>query len=411
MPSGWAKLCGVLRRELWRRNIPHGMISWRYLFASSPQLAAHREIFWTALPGLPKPLYLILEIILWLKWATLYGWLALFRVLRRYGGLVRDERGIPVYRQFFRLVRLSIGACMPPADVYRFGLVEHPGCLWNFVSDRHIAAFHRWRNSRQPISSHEYSRLGNKAVTTGILLSRGIPMAPILATVSSTASLDFLDALNAHRHLFCKSRSGNRGLGAFECWQTEQTIEGRMFEGEALPDQQSVIAAWESLLERDHALVQPALQNHPQLAPLVPDGRAITVRCITFQDGRDIAIMCASLEIPAERKPSDRPDTYVILPVDADSGLVQPLAGNLPLPEPVRQSQRDMLKAIGGPRPLPDWQALIGHSLSAHGAFSEFWAIAWDWVLTPDGPILLEGNTGFGGSLPQSLTGGFLAQL
>lgn len=406
-----AKLLKVLRRELWGRNIPHGLISWRYLFEGSPNVAAHRQIFWNALPGVPKPLYLALEALLWLKWSGLFGWPALFRILRRQGVVTRDRHGISIARQFFRLVRLSIGACMPPGDVYRFGLIEHPARLWNFVSDRHVAAFHRWQNGRQPAASQLMPRLGDKAEATDILLSSGIPMAPILATVAKTDDFDFLDALRAHRRLFCKSRSGNRGLGAFECWQDGQTIEGRMFEGDALPDQQSVTAAWDALMQRDHALIQPALQNHPQLAPLVPDGRAVTVRCITRQNGQDIAILCASLEVPTERSPTDKHEIYVILPIDTGSGLARPLPGKMFLNEQARQKQRDVLAELGEQRPLPDWQALIDYSRLAHRQFPGFWAIAWDWVLTPSGPILLEGNNGFGGSLPQVLTGGFLAEL
>ena len=82
-----------------------------------------------------------------------------------------------------------------------------------------------------------------------------------------------------------------------------------MFEGDALIDQAAVLQAWEALLQRDHGLVQPALQNHPQLAPLVPDGRAITVRCITHRSEQGFKILCATLEIPSERQPSDKRET------------------------------------------------------------------------------------------------------
>lgn len=409
--SNSSKLFNALSRELWQRNIPHGMISWRYLSTKNPQIAAHRQIFWNALPRLPKPLYLALETILWLRWAGLRGWLALFRVLRLYGDTFRDERGISKPRQFFRLVRISIGACMPPGDAYRFGLVEHPERLWNYVSDRHITAFYKWRNNRQAISPERIFQLEDKAATTELLLSCGISMAPILATASQAGNFDFLDALKKYERLFCKSRSGNRGLGAFECWHKGRAIEGRMFEGDALPDQSAVVGAWEALLQRGDGLVQPALQNHPQLAQLVPDGRAITVRCITHRRGNGLDILCATLEIPTERKPSDRHETYIILSVDVGSGMVRPLSGNmLPLAE-TRQRQQNMIANIDDQQPLPDWQALIRHSLSAHEQFPGFSAIAWDWVLTPQGPILLEGNNGFGASLPQMLTGGFLEEL
>lgn len=58
---------------------------------------------------------------------------------------------------------------------------------------------------------------------------------------------------------------------------------------------------------------------------------------------------------------------------------------------------------------LPDWPALVASSHHAHARLPGVWAIAWDWVLTPDGPVLLEGNAGWGVSAPQLLNGGFLA--
>jgi hypothetical protein len=51
---------------------------------------------------------------------------------------------------------------------------------------------------------------------------------------------------------------------------------------------------------------------------------------------------------------------------------------------------------------------LVIASERAHAVFPDVWAIAWDWVLTPEGPVLLEGNSGWGTTLPQRLEGGLL---
>jgi len=59
---------------------------------------------------------------------------------------------------------------------------------------------------------------------------------------------------------------------------------------------------------------------------------------------------------------------------------------------------------------LPDWPLLIDASHRAQAQFPGIWAIAWDWVLTADGPVLLEGNVGWGGAVPQQLQGGWLGR-
>lgn len=57
---------------------------------------------------------------------------------------------------------------------------------------------------------------------------------------------------------------------------------------------------------------------------------------------------------------------------------------------------------------VPNWAALVTASERAHAAFPNVWAIAWDWVITPTGAVLLEGNSGWGTAMPQLLTGGLL---
>lgn len=43
--------------------------------------------------------------------------------------------------------------------------------------------------------------------------------------------------------------------------------------------------------------------------------------------------------------------------------------------------------------------------------FSEIYAIAWDYVITSDGPCMLEGNSGWGATTPQVIYGGLLKKI
>jgi len=42
------------------------------------------------------------------------------------------------------------------------------------------------------------------------------------------------------------------------------------------------------------------------------------------------------------------------------------------------------------------------------GLFRDHYAIAWDFVVAPDGYFLLEGNTGWEITMPRIITGGLL---
>lgn len=57
---------------------------------------------------------------------------------------------------------------------------------------------------------------------------------------------------------------------------------------------------------------------------------------------------------------------------------------------------------------VPRWHELADYTHQAHATFPDIRAIAWDWVITPAGPVLLEGNVGWGAAMPQLMLGGFL---
>lgn len=402
------RLLKIFRRELWLRRIPHGAISPAFIWARDARVEAHRAMFWDAKPNLPKPVYLTVQLILWIKWMALFGWLALFRSLRYFGAVTRDQCGISQTRQFLRLLRTTFWACMPPSDAYRFGVIAHPERLWNYVSDQHIAAYHSYRNRLNNVTPETIANLGDKLETSRALEAYLMPIAPTIESVSKGDEFNFLATLKTHGHLFCKEREGRGGMGAFECWVRDGEIGGRLFEKHALPDQAAVIAAWNALLRRGEALVQPALPNHPLLIPLAPDGRTITVRCITERGKGTSSILCTSIEIPLKRRAGDNRSAYVILPIDHDSGEITAMPDGSPQHPETGKANTNLMKRWDAGRALPNWDELITQSKAAHDQFPDIWAIAWDWVLTPQGPVLLEGNNGFSGTMPQMLTNGFM---
>ena len=62
-----------------------------------------------------------------------------------------------------------------------------------------------------------------------------------------------------------------------------------------------------------------------------------------------------------------------------------------------------------GRSPIPFWSELRKGALASHALFPDVYAIAWDYVVTPDGPLLLEGNTGWATRMPQIFNGGLLS--
>lgn len=250
-------------------------------------------------------------------------------------------------------------------------------------------------------------------VPTVALVPRAEPPRPLAEHLAEHPT----DLQPAPPRLFCRTRSGNQGRGAFTLWQTSEGLAGRGFGGQALSDTAAVEAAWQRLRALDDVLIQPCLANHPQLAAWAgcdtPDddsrADAITVRYISqWRDGAAVALS-AVLEVPAGRDARTQRPTYSLLPIDPATGQVLPWPRPQPLPASARAAQARLWARIGAQRILPGWPALVAANHQAQGSFPSVWAIAWDWVLTPDGPRLLEGNSGWGTATPQQILGGFLA--
>ncbi|MCA9051853.1 MAG: hypothetical protein KDA89_24110 [Planctomycetaceae bacterium] len=401
-------LTGQLYRGLWLRQLPHGLVSLRYLLpGQDDRVCRHAELWRQSRGRTPLLIWLLAELWLWFRWVTISGWLSCLRVMRHRGDWYYKRHGISQWRQWRTLVRLSIGCCVPPIDVYRFSLFRNPDRVWNYVFDHEIHAYHRRRNGHRGSGKASRELLADKYRHAEVLAETGIPTAPILACVSGNSRQPISEWLTPKMRLFCKTRSGNCGFGAFTAWRTDDIIQGRKLSGEHLPDAEAVNRAWLELLNLDDALVQPALLNHPQLAPLAVGDDAITVRYITRREGTVCDCLNASLEVPAGHDEHGRP-LYVILPIEPETGVLRSFPQELIRDGGAAERQAAVVSRIAPNQAVPDWPVIAAGSRRAHQTVSDLWAVAWDWVVTPDGVCLLEGNSGWGAAIPQMLQGGFL---
>lgn len=395
-------------RLLWRealfRSLPHGLMNWRYLQRRPPPLIrAHRQIWWSSLPGLPRPIWLVLQLWLWLRWQLFGGWRSCWRGLRDWGPRVAAEEGMSLSLQCRLIVPMVLGWCVPAADIYRLRCHAHPERFLHYVYRHETTAFHRWR-SGEP-SRRSLILLQDKACLSQLLSAHALPVVSILARVPRGSARELRDYLPADLAVFCKSRSGRGGQGAFAAWWEAGVVKGQAFSGHRLLTAE-VDAAWRRLLDRDDVLVQPRLTSHPAFHSLTGDEDVVTVRVISVWRHGAPRCLCAMLEIPVGAVGNRV--RYLILPLMPSSGTLSAFPAEY-LSQESRCLQSRFLVALQDWQ-VPDWARIIDWSYQAHRLFSDYWAIAWDWAITGDGPQLLEGNAGWGATIPQILYGGLLAE-
>lgn len=400
-----------IAQRLWQkiacRRLPHGLLSWRYFLPTrDDRIRLHRQLWWQSRSGKPLLPWLLLEGWLWLRWLGYGAWRSTWISVRHYGpGICRSE-GISLYRQSRQALSLAMGYCIPASYLYRYGLYLHPNTALDYVFDHETAEYHRWRSRALCFGKESLALLQDKWQQTETLGQLGVPMAPILAKVPRGGNDSLSRWLQADTRLFCKTRSGNCAIGAFTAWREWEKIGGRAMDGRQLKGIAEVESAWRKLLALDDALIQPCLNNHPDLARLSEGDDAITVRFISQWHNGLPAYLHSSLELPAGTDATTGRPAYVVLPLDATGNILPFPAQKLLAQERkvyarfhARLSRRDT---------IPYWDALQAGSLLAHGHFPDVHAIAWDWVITPHGPVLLEGNSGWGVVLLQQLDGALL---
>ena len=410
-----ARLARFAWQEAICRRVPHGVIHWRYVMRHPPgPLARQRSIWLASLPDLPRPAWLALEASLWLRWQLWCGPRSVWRAVRRIGPSVRDEEDLGLARQAWRTWTLSAAYCVPAREAYRYRLYRSAdrARAGDLVYDHTAAAFHASRNSGSAEAKASLQLLADKERQTAALAGLGVPMAPILAVVRRGTGEGLETYLPRDDECFCKPRHGSRGQGAFAArWENGslviETLDGLRLRAE------EATAYWARLLHDDDMLVQPLLRTHPDLADQATDDDVVTLRYISerglglARDETDVGCYCASVELPAGRSGDARRLAYVILEVEPVSGVINAFPPSWLSGEAARRHQA--VQARLGRRRVPGWDQVRHGSHVAHAQFTWIHAIAWDWALTPDGPLLLEGNAGWGVATPQMLKGGLLA--
>ncbi len=389
------------------RSLPHGLISWRYLAPRGDRkVSIHRRLWLLARPSrMPRPLFLLIESLLWVRWVSFACWRYSWLAVRRWGATVSESEGIGKARQFRTVLSLSLLHCIPPSEIYLFGLyrIGTTESLWDYIFTNECGGFHQWRNARLGNNRQSLTLLQDKLGLTDLLKAQGIPMAPVLGVVPRGQTFDPESWLQRHPRIFCKPRHGSGGRKAIVVDNHTNIFETR----QGAATRKTTLAAARKTMAEDDYLVQPFLESHPELVAPEATDDAVTLRLIT-ESREDHAIRCyfAALEMPY-RADEAKNVCHVILPIEPSTGRVMRFSEHGRLsPSARRRSEECHARLVG--LVVPSWGAIRNSAVAAHQCFPDVYAIAWDYIITPNGPYMLEGNTGWGTATSQMLHGGLL---
>lgn len=386
------------------RGAPYGLISLSFLNPlATAEIKLHRSLSCYGLRPLPRVLILLINIPLWFRWIFYLSWRYAYRTLQVFGNEVEASHGISKARQFCHCLWLAQVHCIPPNAFYRFRLYLNPQLKshWHYIYHSELPEYHLSRD--QSGSAAQREQLADKDQFARLMRQAGVIAADGRLLAAGTC-FDELQ-LSPECRYFLKPVRGSRSVGVFGL-DTDHCNSPTVYNlANKKLNSEDVIGYINSQFAAEPYLLQPRYINHPDVDALFDHSdEAVTLRIITWRCGSHIDIYCAYLEIPAVS--SKGKSMYVPVQVDNGSGIAL-------VPSLRRLAIRDkaMLNSISS-RLLdfivPDYQQCVANNKLAHAQFDDVYAIAWDNVITADGPILLEGNSNWNIELPQIFCGGVL---
>ena len=396
----------IFYRFLFKRRLPFGLFSWRFFLpAQSESVNFHRRLVMQFYPQIPVPLKVILLLFTGFKWMFFYSPYYTFLTVNKFGRERRAEIGLPLWQQYWRVLRLSMGHGLAPISWYQFRLYLPERDLWSYVYDQEVQAFHHYRNRGRPRHKQAVALLGDKWRFEQYLLSKGVSTAGTLLRTQKGVTTNcryYLEVLTQQQgRLFCKRRKGNQGKGAFSTFWKEGRLQIKPMQEVPLGPSE-VDAFLNDSMERHDYLIQPEYQHHQRIEDALDDSvrPAITIRIISTCSSEHcevISLVSAVIYWTAVEEGSTR--LNYPLAIDLSRGALDEVYPAWPrdyLDDEQQLALSRFTKLLLG-KPLPFWEEAVQLVCKSHSLIPGVDQIAWDLILSGDRAIILEGNSGWGG--------------
>ena len=191
------------------------------------------------------------------------------------------------------------------------------------------------------------------------------------------------------RDLFLKWVDSEKGLGA-ERWPYDEGTGEWTRRGVRYGHDQ-MVAYCRERGKRRGLLVQHALGNHPEIRPLSGDTLS-TLRIITFRDpGTPAKFVRAAFKVA--RPGADVDNVHaggISCAIDPETGELGLARAPMPA-DGIHERHPVTGEQIHGVR-LASASAAVALALRAHETLPVPWSVGWDVAMTPEGPVLVEGN-------------------
>ena len=324
--------------------------------------------------------------------------LLILGVIARYwpvaAGKVRRDYGIGIGRQLAELLRIGLSDGVDAKSYYVHELYRpEPGLF--------AATMTRVETKNGLNGAIQRARgvldgpqdMNDKLEFWRVCEAHQVASAPILATVEEGVIVWMAARETFDGDLFVKERRGRGGRFTLNF----ERVGPFLFRDDdgALVNFDEIVRRLQELAATRRLIVQPTLRNHPEIGSLTDKSLAV-FRVMTCMDDRGEPQVTHGVLRMLRRFEPDWPKTHDAdwgCAVDVETGELGLLTGDAP--ETCTRWFADHPatgERVTGRR-LSGWPDLAGLALRAHRVFRARTLVGWDIGWTPDGPVILEGNS------------------
>lgn len=316
---------------------------------------------------------------------------------------VARREGIARWQQARQLYTCATRHDLPPREYYLYAIHSDYERADQYISKQ------GWGRLLEYLIDHRGAAddghvLDSKQKLTRLLQEHGLPTIPVLA-VFDRGRVQPGKWVPGHplpaTDLFSKPDDACQGVGARRWW-AQPDANYKNEEGHCV-DADTLVAVLKEQSYDAAVLLQPRMRNHPLVQRLTGSTLA-SIRVFTMRGpNMPPQVLVGFISLPVgDETGSNSTFNVVRAPIDQTTGRLgsaydqSTLAGvTNPLARHPHTKER-----IEGFR-LPDWDRIVGLARAAHECLSDIALVGWDIALTPQGPLIIEGNRTPAGTTPQ----------
>lgn len=278
------------------------------------------------------------------------------------------------------LVRQGILYGILPHYYFKFELYKPEHNPLDYFYNAELGALHRYSNRAFPKAQNARALMSHKLNFARTLEKQGIPTVP--SDICQEETLFF-----QKKTIFCKPVDGSSSLDAFLLQYTNGAYAIEPIQSEPITDAEKVYAYVKRVLKKHRKLlVQPFVDDHPEVKKLSGQAPSTTVRIITNKETPSTPANCLylQLEIPKAKDTAQKIcQLYHILPLCLDS-LDVDATFQKKHPSETYPSINTTIKTL--------LKQSIALTLRAHDAILSCRTVSFDFIISPEGPVILEAN-------------------